>query len=469
MLVLLGLVGCGTPNFGSGGEGEGSSGDGGESDDGDAGDDDAAPPRADTAGSGGGGSAEGDSGGEPDDGDGADDDDSGEPMPGVDDASPTTSCSCAPPSAFPNLWVPNPDGGTVSKIDADTLTTTALFRTSANGNGQPISASVSIDGRAVAVGNRNGGVTKIWTDASLCDPLQNTLAGVQTSDGGAPMPFGADECVAWNIEIGLSDQLPISWGPGERDPVTCEYERQIVWTAGCAEVPAGTVAQGDSRVLRIDGDTGHVIGGLELSGFPCDSAPVELGAVARDGSYWVASTTLGHARVAEISADGILLTLLEPPVVPSGLTIDAEGYVWLSSRMGSASATAARYNPATFAWDLAQNHVVRGDSAIAQGPDGLLWIAYEHHGNGNTPGGTAIDPLQLHVGAPEPLVCGGGACTAMTIDHEGRVWTFSERDGRIYRYDPNAGQLTMVIKDDIPEVASDMTGIALQNAACDGM
>lgn len=465
MLVLLGLVGCGTPSFGSGGEGSGSSADG-ESDGGgdeDDDDDDADPPRAGSGGEAGGDGGE--SGEEPDDGE--DDTDGPEPTDDDDDDGPVTDCSCTPPQAFRNLWVPNPDAGTLSKIDADSLVTTAVYTTSASGDGEPVTASVSIDGRAVVVGNRNGGVTKIWTDSALCDPLQNTIAGVQTSTGSA-MPWGADECVAWSIDIVLGDQLPVAWGPGERNHVTCEYEHQVVWTAGCHQA-VGTEASGDSTVLRIDGDTGHVIDGLALSEFPCASAPVTIGAVDRDGSFWVASTTPGHARMAEISAEGTLVQLLEPPVVPAGITIDTDGYVWLSSRLGSGSATAARYDADAFHWDLAQNQVVRGESAIAQGPDGRLWVAYEDHGNVDLPGGTTIDPVQLHVGGPVQYVCGGGACTAMTIDFHGRVWTFSERDGRIYRYDPGANQLSMMSHDDIPALASDMTGLALQNAACDGI
>jgi hypothetical protein len=471
MLALLGLSACGTPVFGSGMEGSGSSADGdfdigddaGESDDG------GAPPRADTQGGGGGGGGddgEGESGGEVDD-DGTDGGGDDAPAPTDDHDGPTTHCACTPVETFRNLWVPNPAAGTVSKIDAASLATTAIYDTSATAGDRPNATAVSIDGRAVVVGNSHGGATKIWTDPTLCDGQQNTLSGVQTASGGTALPYGTDECVAWSIDTDLQDQRPIAWGPGERDPISCEYEHQVVWIAGCQQI-AGT-AGGDSMVLRIDGDTGHVIEGFSLSEFPCATGPVSFGAVDRDGSFWVASGDPDHARVAEIAADGTVVQILQPPLVPSGLAIDSEGHVWLSSRYGSGAATAARFDSDTLAWDLAQNQVVRGDSAIAQGPDGMMWVAYEQHEIVAGAGGVTIDPAQLHVGGPLPQVCGGGACTAMTIDLDGRVWTFSERDGLIYRYDPVAAQLAVLSHGDIPAVASDMTGLALQNAACDGL
>ncbi len=86
---------------------------------------------------------------------------------------------------------------------------------------------MTVDGRAVAVANRYGGVVKIWARAEDC-------AGASTSSGPADvLPGGTDDCVAWYVPFPeATSQRPVAWTSGTLNEVTCEWEDQKLWTAG---------------------------------------------------------------------------------------------------------------------------------------------------------------------------------------------------------------------------------------------
>lgn len=461
-MVIFGAASCGAPAFGSGGDGSGGSGEFGDepgrwltdgsSDGGDA---------PGTTRGGGGGSSDPDSGSEGDD-------PADEPTPDVGSTTsgPTTTCSCGGTEVFPNVWLAEASTGTVRKLDADSMQTLAVYRTTELSTmGRPASVAVSIDGDAVAVANQDGNVVKIWARTELCNPGKNAVAGLQTSVGDHALPWGTEECIDWVRPTDFTVQIPVAWGAGTLDPVSCEYEDQAVWTAGCDEATDAM-----STALRLDPETGVITDVVELSGFPCGHAVPTLGATDRDGSFWVATTEPGMSRLARISNDAEVTLFEQPPITAAGLAIDAEGRVWLSAQEGSGGSTAARYTPGIGMWDLVQDEVLRGRSGIVQDGRGRLWLNYDHFVvTQNLPGGTFIDADSLQVGPQIAQPCDTGACEGISIDFAGRIWTTSQADERVVRFDPSTGDVDTLGGMRVSGFASDSTGWALQNAACAGL
>ena len=462
-MVLLGAASCGAPSFGSGGDGSGGTDEFGDEPgrwltDGSSDDGDAPDP---TRGGGGGSSAGADDGSE-----GGDDPDAPTPDAGTPSGGPTTTCSCGGTEVFPNVWLAEASTGTVRKLDADSMQTLAVYATTETSTkGRPASVAVSIDGDAVAVANQDGNVVKIWARPELCNPGMNAIAGLQTSNGDDALPWGMEECIDWVRPTEFTVQIPVAWGAGTLDPVSCEYEDQAVWTAGCNEATDAM-----SSALRMDPATGVITDVVALSGFPCGHAVPTLGATDRDGSFWVATTEPGMPRLARISNDAEVTLFEQPPLTAAGMTIDAVGRVWLTSTEGSAASTAARYTPGIGVWDLVQEEVVRGRSGIVQDRRGRLWINYDHFlATQNLSGGTFIDAESLQVGPQIAQPCGGGSCEGISIDFAGRIWTTSQADQRVYRFDPNTGDVDTLGGMRVSGFSSDNTGWALQNAACAGL
>ena len=77
------------------------------------------------------------------------------------------------------LWAANSSQGTISKIDTDTVTEVGRYIVRPDSAGSPSRTSVSITGH-VAVANRSGGVTKIYSDLDDCEET-NGMPGIQTS------------------------------------------------------------------------------------------------------------------------------------------------------------------------------------------------------------------------------------------------------------------------------------------------
>ena len=75
----------------------------------------------------------------------------------------------------------------------------------------------------------------------------------------------------------------------------------------------------------------------------------------------------------------------------------------------------------------------------------------------------------LQVGPQIAQPCGGGSCEGISIDFAGRIWTTSQADQRVYRFDPNTGDVDTLGGMRVSGFSSDNTGWALQNAACAGL
>lgn len=371
-------------------------------------------------------------------------------------------CGCGNIIGFSYIWVANSTQSTVSKINTQTMVEEGRFLTRADGAGSPSRTSVTIDSRAVAVANRNGGVVKVWARPEFCDPMQNGVPGLQTSNDINFLPWGEDDCVDWFVPFDYSTQRPVAWGPGTLNPVSCEFEDQVLWTSGCQP---GVNAY--AQVHRIDEETGVILNSVDVTGFECSSLSPYGAAIDPDGDYWMTNLVPGNDRLAHVDVNGILVEVITPPITPYGMTADSQGRIWLAAWTGSGATSAARYNPFDGSWALANNHVANSMSGIQEDAEGRMWMNYwSYDGDSSDPGLVYIDGETMEVSAPFGIGCGPSACRGMSIDLDGNVWSTSMNQNTAFRFNPDTLAVDTYNQLVGPYTYSDMTGWALQNASC---
>lgn len=378
------------------------------------------------------------------------------------DAGPPGGCDCGNLIGFSYIWIANSTQSTVTKLNTQTMVEEGRYLTRADGAGSPSRTSVSIDSRAVGVANRNGGVVKVWARPEFCDPMNNGVAGLQTSNDANFLPWGEDDCVAWYTDFNYSTQRPVAWGPGTLDLQSCEWEDQVLWTGGC-QAGVHTWAQ----VHRLDGETGVVLDTIDVTGFECSSLSPYGAAIDPDGDYWMTNLVPGNDRLAHIDVNGVLVEVITPPMTPYGMTVDSQGRVWLAAWTGSGGNSAARFDPSDGSWAFANNHVAYVMSGIQEDAMGRMWMNYwTYDGDGSNPGLVYIDGDSMEVSAPFGINCGNSSCRGMSIDLDGNVWSTSMAQNMAFRYNPDTGAVDTYNGLVGPYTYSDMTGWALQNTSC---
>lgn len=417
----------------------------------------------DDGGTGGDGGGEGDDGGS--DGDGSGDDGGGGDGDGdggvkfdvgtTDEGDPG-DCGCGNQVGFSYIWMSNSAESTVSKVHTVTMEEDGRYITRADGAGDPSRTSVSLSGKAVAVANRNGGVVKIWALPSFCDPMKNGQPGLQTSTGkNDVLAWGEDDCVEWFTPFDYTTNRPIAWAPGVLDEETCEYENETLWTAGCDDTTDGHV-----WVHRLDGDTGAVLDTVALGGMACDYPAAYGGASDADGNFWLTSFS---GQLGFVDAQTLQTGLWTSPVGAYGMTVDNQGRPWMGG------GNVAMFDPATqqFSVVMVEHNGQTGMQVDAQG---RLWKTFTYHDH-DTDGLIYVDTNTLQVGEAYSFADFGlghiRAPKGVSIDLHGNVWANSYSANAAVRFDPSG--LTMDSYEELnkPYTYSDMTGWALQNAACD--
>lgn len=357
------------------------------------------------------------------------------------------------------IWIANTDDSTVSKIDTETLEEVGRYLTRADGAGSPSRTSVSFTGD-VAVANRFGGVAKFYADTEDCVE-SNGMPGIQTSTGaGDVLSWDMEECRAWYVDFPTTNQRPVAWAPPD-DPrsVDCDApSSQQLWTVG-STTPGfpGTGGAGGATAWLVDGDDGTILETVDVPDFMGAQLGAYGGAVNREGDLFFSTQgalTFGNNQLVRVDIETLTSTIwmIPPEIAPYGITVDHNGRVWLSSMLGS---SATRFDPDTEVFDIVPGSFL-SQAGLMEHPSGQMWI-------GTNTGAIEVDVETLALGnvfVPE----GGGDVKGISVDSDGFVWAVNNI---AHKFDPASGAVMGTYNGlTSPYTYSDMTGWALQNAAC---
>lgn len=359
--------------------------------------------------------------------------------------------TCGTVSDYSYIWIANSTESTVSKINTRTLTEEGRYLTRST-PGNPSRTSVSVDGRAVAVANRNGGIIKIWARPEDCK-------GANTSSGPADVKaWGMDDCVAWYTDFPEADsQRPVAWTTGVYNPVTCVWEGQKIWTGegrdpSIVEEQNSAFCKDDKiYVHRLNGDTGVVEDTLELP-FPCTTFGLYGGAVDSKNDLWL-------TRLFENSPGAIRIdyeTLEYDTVGPFygyGITVDHNGRVW------GGTGVPGRWDPEMQVWESIQGSIQNSGVGLAEDHEGRMWV-------GIVGGIQAVDVETLALG--QTVMFDGEAVQSkgISVDFDGYIWAVPDNADRAYRVDPMDLSYQKIGGLVGAYTYSDMTGGSLKSVAC---
>jgi hypothetical protein len=356
-------------------------------------------------------------------------------------------------NTFSVIWIANSPEGTVSKIDTQSATELARYRTGPSSDSDPSRTSVNLQGD-VAVANRSGSVTKIASEVERC--LDQDGDGTITTSRGPDdmLPWGEDECVLWHHETGFASNS----NSNEGGP------RAIAWNAGAdgnpcvpqADVWIGWRDQPESRVIvrLLDGQTGTSVGETTITDWEGNWGHGTYGGAADvEGAFWGLGTLGTLVQVDPITFD---VRRWDNPVshVMYGIALDARGDPWLAGHSGN-----------LWWFDRTQEAFVdMGDSA--GGPKRLRGLTVDTQGHawaaGNGPCGLVrfdtIGKVLVDGNIPLP---GCNEPVGVSIDVDGMVWVVDRGADVAFKVDPDDYDVQIVSGLVSPYTYSDMTGAGL--------
>lgn len=354
---------------------------------------------------------------------------------------------CCGDAEWSYIWIANSSQSTVSKINTRTLIEEGRYYTRAT-PGNPSRTSVSVDGRAVVVANRFGGLTKIFARPENC-------AGANTSNGAADIkPWGTDDCVAWHTPFPEArSQRPVAWTSGVLDEDTCEWNEQKIWTAEGrgGVVDSGMCSDTEIWVHRLDGDTGAVEDSISLP-YPCTNFGVYGGAVDSNNDLWLTRLFEGNPGALLIDHETLEHTEIGP-FYGYGITVDHNGRIW------GGTGVPGRWDPATQTWQSIIGSIPNSGVGLAEDQQNRMWVGI----NG---GMQAIDVETMLLG--ETVMFAGESIQSkgMSVDVDGYIWAVPDSQTRAYRVDPNDLSYEQIGGLVGAYTYSDMTGGALNSVAC---
>lgn len=323
-------------------------------------------------------------------------------------------------SDFSYIWIANSLESTVSKINTRTLVEEGRYLTR-DTPGNPSRTSVSVDGRAVAVANRNGGVIKIWARPEDCK-------GPNTSTGANDVkPWGTDDCVAWYTAFPEArSQRPVQWTTGELNPVTCQWDDQKIWTAEGRDPNSpgiGGFCNDDRvRVHRLNGATGVVEDTIELP-YPCTTFGVYGGAVDSTNDLWLTRLFEGSPGAIRVDYDDLTYEEIGP-FYGYGITVDHKGRIW------GGTGVPGRWDPIAQVWTSIMGSINNAGVGLAEDHVNRMWV-------GIVGGIQAIDTETMALG---PTVMFDGEqvqCKGISVDVDGFIWAVPDNGDRAYRVNPD--------------------------------
>ncbi|MCA9720071.1 MAG: hypothetical protein KC468_35730, partial [Myxococcales bacterium] len=340
-------------------------------------------------------------------------------------------------SEWSYIWIANSSESTVSKINTRTLVEEGRFLTR-DTPGNPSRTSVSIDGRAVAVANRNGGIIKIWARPEDC-------AGDSTSTGaGDVKAWGEDDCVAWYTPFPeAASQRPVAWTSGVWSDETCQWEDQKVWVGEGRGPGVGFCDDDKIYVHRLNGDTGAVEETVELS-YPCTTFGLYGGVVDSNNDFWVTRLFEGSPGALRIDYD--TLTHDEAPAFYGyGITVDHEGLIW------GGTGKPGKWDPGGQTWTAIVDSVNNVGVGLAEDQQDRMWV-------GMFGGIQAIDVASMTLLDAVLFEGEMSQCKGISVDVDGYIWAVPESQDRAYKVDPDTLDYEMFTGLVGAYTYSDMTG-----------
>ncbi len=353
-------------------------------------------------------------------------------------------------------WIANSGEHTVTKLDTRTLVEEGRYRTRPDGSGSPSRTSVSIDGRAVVIANRFGGLTKIWARQEDCIDKNNDGI-IQTSTGkNDVLPFDQDECIAWHNPFSdYTVQRPVAWTSGVYNEETCEYDDQKIWTTTGNSGSPGQCGQTGIWVHRVNGDSGEVEDTIHIphAEVPCTIGNIEWGlgpygaAVDPDNNMWF--FVWAQSKMVRVDHE-----TLEYEVFSGGsygLTVDTMGRVW--------DDIPRRFDYQSQTWSSPIGDIPgAGGSGVAEDLQGRIWSA--------TQGGVGwVDMETMVVGDIIPLP-GNNLYRGISVDIDGFIWAIQLGGTSAYKIDPETYEYEFYDGLNSPYTYSDMTGGQLNKVTC---
>jgi hypothetical protein len=351
-------------------------------------------------------------------------------------------------SDFSYIWIANSSQSTVSKINTRTLVEEGRYLTR-DTPGNPSRTSVSVDGRAVAVANRNGGIIKIWARPGDC-------SGPNTSTGANDVkPWGTDECVAWYTAFPeAASQRPVAWTSGVQNPVTCEWEDQKIWTGYGRDTSGnGNSFCDDDRIFvnRLDGTTGAIEDTIEMP-FPCTTFGLYGGVVDSTNDLWLTRLFEGTPGAIHVDYETLAYDTIGP-FYGYGITVDHKGRIW------GGTGVPGQWDPIAQTWTQIMGSINNVGVGLAEDQQGRMWV-------GIVGGIQAVDVETMALTDVVMFANEMIQSKGISVDVDGFIWAVPDSQDRAYRVDPTDLSYQMIGGLMGAYTYSDMTGGGLKTVAC---
>lgn len=348
------------------------------------------------------------------------------------------------------VWIANSGENTVSKLNTRDMTEEGRYYTRPDKQGNPSRTSVSIDGKAMVVANRHGGLTKIWARKEFCTD-KNGNGQIETSTGkNDVLAFELDECIAWHTPFpGATTQRPVAWTSGVYNQETCEYEDQQIWAAASFGLDTNSPCQNAQgiKVFRVNGDTGMVDDTIDLPNVSCGQLGAYGAAVDTQNNAWF--FVFGGGIIFKVDHETLAVEVVNKGFY--GIAVDNKDRVWLDD--------GSRYDPVTKQWanqigDLQPN----GGSGVAIDFKGRVWHA--------TDGGLGwLDSETMVVGG-KVLIPNNGFSRGIGVDVDGYIWSVPLGGTVAHRIHPDTFEIATYTGLNQPYTYSDMAGGQINNVVC---
>lgn len=329
------------------------------------------------------------------------------------------------------------DGDLACEIDGDVLTIAGgtLWRFDRVGGGSTPLVSGLGQLRALAIAASSGGVTS------------NTGWSAYLAEGSAPTTI---------VELGGVDPpasvIPASLGtvPGRGTLVQFFATMNVYELAVDANgdlLVGGDFFGGNARVDRIDVDTLAV---STVAG-PADGITGRIEGIAcgADGTIWAVSSSGTIHRITEgpLSVSTPYTDPLDLVTTAKDLLLDRDGNLYVANRAGWSTGDVLRVDPQGNPTSIVSTDETRGLAADPFGPGILVAEWFDTGFEGaigrlDTQAGT-IDPLPGFVGMNYTNAPSWGDGD-IVVDVEGQVYTCSEDDFSVHRYDLATGKLVRI-------------------------